>query len=127
MSGGFGTGLAGGLLTAVGGGNTESTVGVGLIAGAAGFLAESMVQDVNYTVVADIQISEKTKGSVKTSTLLKNDMGSSGKTVSTSSEEGNMKKYRTRLASVANKMNLKVEEATPRMVSEVAHAIAGVF
>lgn len=37
-----------------------ASLGVGLAAGLVGMVADAMVEDINYTMVTDVQISEKT-------------------------------------------------------------------
>ncbi len=101
----------------------------GLIAGAADFISGSMVKDVTFMLVADVQIKEKARKGVfvrkdsKVDTKI-SDVGSSRQTVS---EVTNKKEYRTRIVTTANKANLKLAEAQDLMFKKTAYAMAGFF
>ena len=105
---GFGTALTGVATGALIGTATHSPYGVGtgaVVGGLAGSAAElvagSLVKDVTYALVTDVQIIEKTTSDKNT--------------------------YRTRMASMANKVNLKFEEAQAPLEQAMATAIGGVF
>jgi hypothetical protein len=66
-----------------------------------------MVEDVNYTMITDVQIAERTKTQVQTDNVAVLRQGTSGAKVQTSTETGNQHKYQTRVVSNANKVNLK--------------------
>ncbi len=66
-----------------------------------------MVEDVNYTMITDVQIAERTKTQVQTDNVAVLRQGTSGAKVQTSTETGNQHKYQTRIVSNANKVNLK--------------------
>ena len=102
-------------------------LGVGLAAGLAGMAADAMVEDVNYTMVTDLQISERSKATVTTDNVAALRQGTSGVKVQTSSEEGNRMKYQTRVVSNANKVNLKFEEAKPVLEAQLAKSVAGIM
>ncbi len=72
-----------------------------------------MVEDVNYTMITDVQIAERTKTQVQTDNVAVLRQGTSGAKVQTSTETGNQHKYQTRVVSNANKVNLKFPEAQP--------------
>ncbi len=82
-----------------------SNLGVGLAAGLVGMAADAMVEDVNYTMITDVQIAERTKTQVQTDNVAVLRQGTSGAKV-TSTETGNQHKYQTRVVSNANKVNL---------------------
>ncbi|PKE27592.1 complement resistance protein TraT [Rahnella sp. AA] len=102
-------------------------LGVGLATGLAGMAADAMVEDTNYTMVTDLQISERSKATVTTDNVAALRQGTSGVKVQTSSEEGNRMKYQTRVVSNANKVNLKFEEAKPVLEAQLAKSVAGIM
>ena len=89
--------------------------------------ADAMVEDTNYTMVTDLQISERSKATVTTDNIAALRQGNSGVKVQTSSEEGNRMKYQTRVVSNANKVNLKFEEAKPVLEAQLAKSVAGIM
>ncbi|HEE9998772.1 TPA: complement resistance protein TraT [Citrobacter freundii] len=101
-----------------------ATLGVGL---AAGLAADAMVEDINYTMVTDIQISEKTTTNVQTDNVAALKQGTSGYKVQTSTQTGNQHKYQTRIVSSANKVNLKFEEAKPVLEDQLAKSVANIL
>nr|WP_318384816.1 complement resistance protein TraT [uncultured Enterobacter sp.] len=114
-------------ITAYNSSSAGATLGVGLAAGLVGLAADSMVEDVNFTMVTDLQISERTKATVTTDNVAALRQGTSAVKVQTSSEEGNRQKYQTRVVSNANKVNLKFEEAKPELEAQLAKSIAGIM
>ncbi|EOZ7362920.1 complement resistance protein TraT, partial [Escherichia coli] len=97
-----------------------ATLGVGLAAGLVGMAADAMVEDVNYTMITDVQIAERTKATVTTDNVAALRQGTSGAKIQTSTETGNQHKYQTRVVSNANKVNLKFEEAKPVLEDQLA-------
>lgn len=133
----FGSGFGGALFGAAVGAagtrvvtkNTGSLIGGGLVGAAAEVIAGSFIKDVTYTAITDIQISERTTdGSVVTETL-EQDMteGSAGTRIIRASTTSSWKRYRTRVMSVANQVNLDFEDAAPLLVTGLTRSIAGVF
>lgn len=102
-------------------------LGVGLATGLAGMAADALVEDVNFTMVTDLQISERSKTAVTTDNVAALRQGTSGIKLQTSSEEGNRMKYQTRVVSNANKVNLKFEEAKPVLEAQLAKSVAGIM
>lgn len=133
MAGGYG-GALGGL---VAGGATaglikdsgRNIVAGGLVGAAAGMALDAMVKDVMYSMITDIQISERTPEGVTAnqSTQSKLSQGTSGTVNVTSNQTTNWRKYQTRIISSANKVNLKFEEAAPELVSGLASSISGLL
>lgn len=130
---GFGGALFGGAIGAVGTrAGTKSTgaiIGGGLAGAAAETITGSFVQDVTYTAITDIQISERvTDGSVITETLEQDiDEGSSGSRIIRASTTSSWKRYRARVVSTANQVNLDFEDAAPQLAAGLTRSIAGVF
>ncbi|MGK4348433.1 conjugal transfer complement resistance protein TraT [Escherichia coli] len=100
---------------------------VGLAAGLVGMAADAMVEDVNYTMITDVQIAERTKATVTTDNVAALRQGTSGAKIQTSTETGNQHKYQTRVVSNANKVNLKFEEAKPVLEDQLAKSIANIL
>ncbi|ADU72395.1 complement resistance protein TraT [Pantoea sp. At-9b] len=114
-------------ITAYNSSSGGAILGVGLAAGLAGMAADAMVEDVNFTMVTDLQISERSKSKVTTDNVAALRQGTSGVKVQISSEEGNRMKYQTRVVSNANKVNLKFEEAKPVLEAQLAKSVAGIM
>ncbi|ELW1648886.1 complement resistance protein TraT [Enterobacter oligotrophicus] len=114
-------------ITAYNSRSAGATLGVGLATGLIGMAADAMVEDVNYTMITDLQISERSKATVTTDNIAALKQGTSGVKVQTSTEQGNRAKYQTRVVSNANKVNLKFEEAKPVLEAQLAKSIAGIM
>ena len=128
LSGGYGSGLAGfGTGAALGsafGSSGRGMLGAGLLTGAANTILDAAVEVVNFTMITDLQISEKANDIIvdeSSDANLKQYKKNSWK------EKTNWKKYQTRIMSVAKKTNLKFEEAAPELVSGLVNSIAGVL
>lgn len=127
---GFGSTLAGiGTGVAVGGltNSTNAMIAGGLAGGLASMAADSLIKDVNYAMITDIQISERTRHKIKQRTQASLQNGSSTHTTQDYSEESNLKRYRTRLVSNADKVNLNFADARSILEREAANSIAGIF
>ncbi|EBY2753081.1 complement resistance protein TraT [Salmonella enterica subsp. enterica serovar Morehead] len=114
-------------ITAYNSNSAGATLGVGLAVGLAGLAADAMIEDVNYTMITDVQISERTKTVVTTDNVAALRQGRSGVKFQSSTETGNQHKYQTRVVSNANKVNLKFEEAKPVLEAQLAKSIAGIL
>ena len=114
-------------ITAYNSSSAGATLGVGLAAGLVGMAADAMVEDVNYTMITDVQIAERTKTQVQTDNVAVLRQGTSGAKVQTSTETGNQLKYQTRVVSNANKVNLKFPEAQPVLEDQLAKSIANIL
>ncbi|MGR7522158.1 conjugal transfer complement resistance protein TraT [Klebsiella aerogenes] len=114
-------------ITAYNSNSAGATLGVGLAAGLVGMAADAMVEDVNYTMVIDVQIAERTSTKVQTDNVAVLRQGTSGAKVQTSSETGNQHKYQTRIVSNANKVNLKFPEAQPVLEDQLAKFISNIL
>lgn len=125
---GIGAALGAGI-TAYNSSSAGATLGVGLVAGLAGLAADAMVEDINYTMITDLQISErsKDKSAVTTNNIDALRQGTSGVKIQTSTMTGDRQKYQTRVVSNANKVNLKFEEAQPVLEAQLAKSIANIL
>ncbi|EFQ8888082.1 complement resistance protein TraT [Escherichia coli] len=117
----------GGGITAYNTGSAGTTLGVGLATGLIGMAADAMVEDINYTMITDVQIAERTRTSVRTDNVAALRQGTSGSKLQTSTETGNQHKYQTRVVSSANQVNLKFEEAKPHLEDQLAKSIANIL
>jgi hypothetical protein len=132
LSGGYGSGLvgfgAGAALSGAFGSSGRGMLGAGLLTGAANTILEAAVEVVNFTMITDLQISEKAEGEIVDESSDANlKQGNSGFKKNTWKSKTNWKRYQTRIVSVAKKTNLKFEEAVPELVSGLVNSIAGVL
>lgn len=107
LSGGWGSALGGAVAGATLGGLVAHNRGDGalvggLLGGAVSYVSDSMVEVVNYTMITDLQISEK-------------------------SNKADWKRYQTRVVSVAQKTNLKFADAEPALKEGLVKSISGMF
>lgn len=114
-------------ITAYNSSSAGATLGVGIAAGLAGLAADAMVEDVNYTMITDLQIAERTKSEVTTRSINALKQGTSSTKLQTSTDTGDQQKYQTRIVSTANKVNLKFEEAKPVLEDQLATSIANIL
>lgn len=117
--------IAGGVMT-----GSRRGAAVGGFLGAGGSLvANALVKDVTYMLVADVQIKEKARKGVivRKDTQISAKVSDAGTSTQRVSEATNIKEYRTRIVTTANKANLKLEEAQELMFKKTAYAMAGFF
>ncbi len=141
-------GVGGAILSSALGGNSAATVGIGLGLALTSYLANQLIQDVTYSVVVDMQISERPLrgGKVRQNTTstahnsrsaserrdtsgpetYSNSSSSHSKTQSLE-EESDFKQYNARAIVYANQMNLKFEEAVPLLVGKLSSTMSNVF
>ena len=132
LSGGYGSGLegfmTGAALGGAFGGSGRDALGVGLIAGIGNTILDAAVEVVNFTMITDLQISEKVDGNFVTeSSDASLKQGNSGYKKSTWEQKTNWKRYQTRIMSVAKKTNLKFEEAEPKLTEGLIKSISGLL
>lgn len=121
-------GVALGMGTAyVAGGDDKMMVGAGILGGIASVVADSLVKDVHFSVITDLQIKERVRAKVKNHTVHMNQSGTSGGTISSFTDSSNWKTYQTRILSSANKVNLEFAEASPELQKSLSQVIAGIF
>jgi len=92
-------------------------------------VANAAVKDVTFMVVTDIEITEKAKPGVIVRQDSQQDasQGVGGRRTQISSEVTDVKKYRTRIVSTANKANFEYAEAAPPLTQGLIRAVAGLF
>ena len=107
----------------------RGAVAGGLLFGAADMIAGSLVKDVTFMLVCDIQIKERTKNGaiVRKDTQIDRKVSDAGSSRQTSSEVSNQKEYQTRIVTTANKVNLTLVEAQELMFKKTAYAMSGFF
>ncbi|MCG9657608.1 complement resistance protein TraT [Vibrio mediterranei] len=131
FSNGYGAGISGAALGALTAGsftsNSNNIVGGALIGTAVGLVADAMVEDVNYALITDVQIVEKSDKEIETVQQGSINNGSSASTRTTLTTTDNKKRFQTRILSNANQVNLDFEDAKPVLVDGLATSISGVF
>lgn len=99
---GYGGAMAGVLAgAAVGNGSTRDAAAGGLLGGIAETISGAFVKDVTFSIITDLQISERHGGS--------------------------WKRYQTRILSTANKVNLEFAEAQPSLEKGLIASLSGLF
>ncbi len=111
----------------MGSGNGRTIAGVGLLAGATEFVAGQIVKDVYFSAITDVQVSRRSRTKVKSASEQHLRQGSSGAELQTYVEDSEWRRYRTRVLSSANKVNLRWEEAESELVRGLTHSISGLF
>ncbi|HAT3877902.1 TPA: conjugal transfer protein TraT [Legionella pneumophila] len=132
LGGGYGSAIAGAVAGTAAGSFTNSGTGMiagGLAGGVIGLAADSLVKDVNYTMITDVQISEKVGKGVKVNEQFQSHLknGLSTVTSQTSLRENKYQRYRTRVVSNADKVNLKFQDARPALEQGLVKVISGIF
>jgi hypothetical protein len=132
LSGGYGSELegfaTGAMLAGATGGSGRSMLGIGLLAGIGNTILDASVQVINFTMTTDLQISEKADGEyVSESSDANLKQGTSGYKKSTWEKKTNWKRYQTRIMSVAKKVNLKFDEAEPKLTEGLVKSISGLL
>jgi len=128
--GGYGsvvnTAYSGAYIGSTFGGNNAMAAG-GLLAGAIATVADAAVRNVTYSIVTDLQISERSVAPVTEQTVQSLEQGRAGRRNVTSQEVSNWKRYQTRIVSTANQVNLDFAAAIPTLRGGMARSISGVF
>jgi hypothetical protein len=121
--------LAGAAVGGLGTNSVKGAVAGGVVGGATEFISGSLVKDITYMLVCDIQIKERAKKGVivRKDSQIDTKISDAGSSRQSTSEVGNQKEYRTRIVTTANKVNLKLEDAQELMFKKTAYAMAGFF
>ncbi len=133
---GYGGALGGAVMGGTIGQALEGSRGLGVGAGAgalagglAATVANAMVKDVTYAAITDVQISQRTRegvsGTQKTKAAIAQGTGTHVEQVF--NEVVKEKKYRTRVMSTANQVNLEYEDAAPTLNAGLTRVLAGLF
>ena len=110
-------------------GGVGSAVGEGVVGALGTTAVNAFVQDVTYMLVADVQIKEKARKGVivRKDTKISAKVSDAGSSTQTVSEVSNLKEYRTRIVTTAEKVNLDIKDAQPLMFKKTAYAMSGFF
>jgi outer membrane lipoprotein SlyB len=132
LGGGYGSAIAGSVAGTAVGSFTNSSTGIiagGLAGGVIGLAADSLIKDVNYTMITDVQISEKVDKGIKVNEQFQSHLknGRSSIISQTSSRDSQYQRYRTRVVSNADKVNLKFADARPALEQGLVKVISGIF
>ena len=131
--GGYGSSIqaigAGVAVGALAGGNANSMLAGGLMGGIFDTVANAAVKDVTYTVITDLQISERAAKGAKIKQTDESELqqGTSSVSRQMSSFQAGWMKYQTRIMSTANKVNLDFKDAVPVLENGLANSISGIF
>ncbi len=139
------------------GGNPYGTAGGALVGGLAAFAANQLIKDFTYSVVVDIQLSERPLKGGKVHQSTRTGAGQakvSAETVSTGTrvgaspqansangsitanakvkvqqveEEADFKQYQIRQVAYADQMNLKFEDAAPMLAAKLTSTLSNLF
>lgn len=126
LSQGFGGAAAGAIVgSQFGGGSGRGATTIA--AAGLGIVADALVKDVYYSMITDLQISERAAAGVVVTEAVDSQLkqGNSGYKSVTSSETTSWKRYQTRVLSTANKVNLKYEEAEPVLIQGLVQSVSG--
>lgn len=115
--------------TYIAGGSDKAMLAGGIFGGLAAVVADSLVKDVHFSVITDVQIRERLHGKQKAqnTSLHYNQSGTSGGTISSYSEKSDWKIYQTRILSSANKVNLDLAQASPSLQQALVQSISNIF
>ena len=137
LNAGYGGALTGLLIGSSGVGvATRSWVGAGagglagaVIGGVGDVVSDALIKDVMFMVVTDVEVSTMVGSGVliRQNNLQNARQGQGGYRTQTSTETSNRQKYRTRIVSTANQVNLKFEEAIPEISQGLAQSLSGIF
>ena len=130
LKSGFGGGVLGaGISMATGG--SGNNIGIGAAIGAVvGLVADTMVKDIYYSMVTDVEIrqrpttdesiyqNEKNYSEQGTTSTIKQDV---------STNNAQWKIYRTRVVGTANQVNLEFEEAQAELTKGLARSLSGLL
>jgi hypothetical protein len=135
LGGGFGGPLAGVLGGATAGavlGGSGRAIGIGagiggLLGAAAETVSGALVKTVTYTVITDVQLSERATGPVAQQQTATLSQGTQTQVHQEVTETSGWKRYRTRVAATATKVNLHFEEAQPALEQGLVRSLAGLL
>jgi len=131
LGNGFGSAMVGSL-AGVGayyaGASVIGGIGIGSAVAGVSWLADQLVENVTYSMITDVQISTASKETIHEnveSTLSASI--TSANVISTQNTSSNYRKHNTRVAAVANQMNLDLDDALPALIKQSANQITAIF
>jgi len=122
-------GVSGAVVGGVASGRSDTAKGA-VLGAVIGLVGDALVDDVLFTMVTDLEVRERPRpGEVVTrSEAGESQHGSDAAALQTVDPlRADWKRYRTRVVSTANKVNLEFEEALPALESGLVRAISGMF
>jgi hypothetical protein len=99
----------------------------GLLGAAAETISGALVKAVTYTVITDVQLSERATGPVAQQQTATLSQGTQTQIRQEVAETSGWKRYRTRVAATATKVNLRFEEARPALEQGLVRSLAGLL
>jgi len=109
-------------------GGTDADMVIGTLAGAVvGNVANAMFKDIGFIIDTDVQISERSKTGVHATSTSTLQQGTSTTQTLKSHQNSGWNKYRTRVISTVEKMNLQFSQASPYLSQDLANTIANIF
>ncbi len=134
MMNGFGGGLAGMAVGGAVGSSTGSLMGTWVGAGIGGLagagleiFANSMVKNVTFVAVMDLQVSEFSEKVISQRETGNLSQGNQSAVLQSGDSSTHWKRYRVRVVSTANQVNLEFPEAVPALTDSLVKSIAGIF
>ena len=129
LAGGYGGALDGAVIGGLAASGSNNTAGFGLLGAVAGTIANAAVKDVTFTMITDLQISERAPKGVRVHQETDSNMsqGTSTHVSQHMKSISHWKRYRTRVVSTANKVNLSFDEAQPVLARGLEKSISGIF
>lgn len=135
---GFGGAITTGALTGLGlaaaiDASGEDSEGIataaGIAVGALSVLTDWMVEDVTFSIITDIRLSERTDTSIqrRDTISLSAGRGDDSESVQRATSQSNRMSYETRVLTTANQVNLTFDEAVAPMSESLATSIGGLF
>lgn len=109
------------------GASGNTAVGFGLVGGLVDMAANSLVKDVNYSMITDVQVSERVNHKITEFNKSNLANGSSSQTIQNYNTQSNFQRYRTRVVSSADKVNLEFAEAKPKLEQSLIKVLSGIF
>ncbi|AJI54311.1 complement resistance protein TraT [Francisella philomiragia] len=127
---GFGSVVGGGLIgTGVGLATGSYQTGglVGVTAMGADYIGSKLTEDKAFSVITDVQISQKINGKVSETTQANLSQGNATSVSQSYNDESNWLKHRVRVGTVADQMNLTMQKALPEIEKQLSKQIVGIL
>lgn len=131
MTEGFGSAAIGGAvglgIGALASGHSDALIGGALAGAALGSILNASFKDTTYSVVTDVQVSQRMNKAITSRTTRNLKQGDNQTVPNTVTKTSDWERFQTRVVSTANKANLKWEEASPQLVDGLSMSLAGMF
>lgn len=93
----------------------------------ADYVGAKLTEDKAFSVITDVQISQKVNGKVSEVTQANLSQGDAANTTQSYTDEGNWLKHRVRIGTVADQMNLTMQKALPAIEKQLSKQIVGIL